>query len=190
MSFGDDTLDPTNVKEAAPADPAAIDLEVLEDRAHYGTHQHAQDIHRLIAAVEALRERVAGLESTTNDWIEAGILRGHRADQAEAKTEAAEARVAALARALERAARALQETADWLADEPEPHMGTVHGIRNDASAARTVLADTPTEALERARAVENCISALRYYARNEVGQVVKDALIKLDALDKEKKKDA
>ena len=43
----------------------------------------------------------------------------------------------------------------------------------------------PAQALERARAVKNCIEVLRYYARNEVGQVVKDALTRLDALDKE-----
>ncbi len=49
--------------DQSPADPAAIDLGLLEDRAHYGTHQHAQDIHSLIAAVVALQERVEILEA-------------------------------------------------------------------------------------------------------------------------------
>ena len=84
----------------------AIDLEVIRKR--YCTGDDFQggsicvgDINGLIATVETLRERVVELQKTTDDWIEAGKLRGERADQAEARMEAAKARVLGLEVALE-----------------------------------------------------------------------------------------
>ena len=77
--------------EATPADPAAIDLDVIRRR--YCTGDSFQggsicvgDISGLIAAVEALRARVAELEVFT------GHLRASR-DHAVQANEAAEARV-------------------------------------------------------------------------------------------------
>ena len=62
------------------------DLDVLEDRAHYGTHQHAQDIHSLIATVKALRARVTEFEVGMDIWKQQQV---ERAEAAEARVETA-----------------------------------------------------------------------------------------------------
>jgi hypothetical protein len=144
----------------------------------------------LLRRAEAAEARVAELGgdlkySENKLWSSAG-----RNNNLAKELAAAEAREVELAGALERATRALQETADWLADEPEPRMGTIHGIWNDASVARTALAATPAKALERARAVEDVITAVRGFFPFIEGKTLGVsklfiALTKLNALDKE-----
>ena len=134
-----------------PADPGAIDglpctcrfhsvESAIRQGSETGVRVDPDDPIRECDLHKAQREDVAKWKKET--WK---IQR--KFSEAMDRTEAAEARVAALAGALEKATRALQETADWLADEPEPRMGTVQGIWNDAKAARTVLAATPADAL-------------------------------------------
>ena len=170
---------------------AEIDLEALRSKRAWQAVK-ISDIWPLITAVEALRDRETHLLSNAVEAelkLEAikclAIENAADAKDWKRMTEAAEGRVIELAGALERATRALQETADWLADEPEPRMGTVHGIWNDASAARTSLAATPAEALERARARDEVARVAKHYL-NHGGFIgtkqLSNALAKLDAL--------
>ncbi len=52
----------------APADPSAIDLAALK-----GRFLSTQEVNNLIAAVEALRERVAALEADLAVWRSAAV---------------------------------------------------------------------------------------------------------------------
>lgn len=152
-------------------DPAEIDLDMLEDRAHYGTHQHAQDIHSLIAAVKALRERIAELEGGTDKQFYL-----HRAQKEHDRAEAAEAHAVELVGAL----------------QPFIYVGR-YANAAEVSKARTVLAATPAAALERARAMQSIkgyFTVIRRKVREHppsalisetVDTLATEALAKLDA---------
>jgi hypothetical protein len=141
------------------ADPGAIDLEQIQR-----WRSPDREIDALIAAVEALRERVAKLEQCIKDdsvlYIErtkalrarvVELARQERAQyqlrmQAKTNVEAAEAREAALAGAC----------CIVLAELPEDDEGIEIGdLQRLLCACRTALAATPAEALERAKAVES-----------------------------------
>ncbi len=137
------------------------------------------DLHK------ALRERVAELE---------GVLKTEEVltDEYVSRTEAAEAQMAALAGALKVTGKLAQVAVAFLA--------TGFGYTEDKFLAqdalaeykkiKVVLAATPEQALERARAVEEALSVLRGYYATKFGQhaMVKQVgifLAKLDALGKE-----
>lgn len=126
----------------------------------------------LLDEVEALREQVEIIAGERNwhrkDRGSWRILANHANDRA----KAAEAHAAKLAVALERI----------LAHTEAVYEGEMYV----KEVARTALATTPSEALERAKAMDNGIAALRFYARNEVDDVVKEALDRIDALDPDK----
>jgi len=135
--------------EATPADPGAIDLEPIKRRNNPLSDLSVdivslEDAGNLIAAVEALRERVADLmEQNTTVRRRNGEYAQAMADANE-KVEAVEAREAALAGALR-----------GLLGRLDSHFGGP--LRNmdwkEQEYARNVLAATPADAMERARAV-------------------------------------
>ena len=166
-----------------PADPAVIDLDVIRRR--YCTGDSFQggsicvgDISGLIAAVEALRARVAELEVFT------GHLRASR-DHAVQANEAAEAREVELAGALSELL-----DAHWPLVEDSDHEDPV------CAKARKILAGTSAEVLERARARGAVLKAARFFMEDGIAedspdlnrvawQALDEALAKLDALGKE-----
>ena len=115
-------------------DDAAVSLEAVKIRRHVADIDGLRElIDILIAAVEALRERVAELEGEIEQAIKWQQFYMNKA-------EAAEARVVELAAALAH----LLEFAD----------STGQGCAKQVENARAVLAATPARAPERARAVE------------------------------------
>ncbi len=175
--------------QASAVDPGAIDLEPIKENWQHKGFAPRHTIMSLIAAVEALRERVAELEHGYDVWCKT-------ANQQADMRIAAEARVAALAGALEFYADPNTYTAiGFLADPPCGDFVDDFEVIGDAGRpgkrARTVLAATPAEALERARAVEEILrwaremrgdgGAIRPYAFEEM----ENAFDKLDALGKE-----
>ncbi|KKL73044.1 hypothetical protein LCGC14_2078850 [marine sediment metagenome] len=135
-----------------------------------------------IASVEALRERVAELEKLAIDdqsgksWrsivlnseFQDGEVDRIASDYLN-RTEAAEAHATELARELE------ATRATLLYYLPASKLGSA------------ALASTPAQALERHKALENCAVVLRCYAKNKIGDVIKGALERLDALTPETK---
>ena len=188
-----------------PADPAAIDLEELQARRKpFDGQLSVADTDRLIAAVEALRARIkiikGNLESEAFFWKEqaeaaearvaelevfTGHLRASR-DHAVQANEAAEARVAELAGALE----PLIDDDECRLDHSgfcQTHTNELDDGRCAMAVANTVLAATPAEALERARAKDAVITEYRKYVDGGYyGSAALDAaLMALDALGKE-----
>lgn len=155
-----------------PTDPSAIDLEAIQARRKPTTEYHGDltyvDVDALIAAVEALRERVAAQENEMDSLLECWAhihvqlekFTGRKFDETElprtvggvlevfenmeVRAKTAEARVVELAGAL----------AFYRADDERAVMGGVLESVCDRPATAT-LAATPAEALERARAVSN-----------------------------------
>lgn len=173
--------------EAAPAkadDPATIDLDVLIDRLHnwkeWEKVGYTRDlINKItIAAIEALRERVAGYDTLfdlalkrESQWIEAwqeetgkqntlpdyGVILAWICDRA----ETAQALVAVLTKAL----------AFYRDDDERAVEG---GILESVSKrpATAALAAMPTEALERAKAVEAKDYAAGLEAAAEIAETI------------------
>jgi hypothetical protein len=134
----------------------------------------------VVDRVEAAETRVVELERVKNDWIEAGKLRGERADQAQLLTEAAEARVAELE-------GALSELLRWHRNEGDDTDEPAGEFIKKAIAA---LATTSAQALERARAKDEvvaaarCIAECRAYRGGHRGadEALRSVFAKLDAL--------
>ena len=190
----------------APADPDAIDLEKHRARLHIALRTDhpgwvaipLKEIQDLIAAVEALRERVAELEGELRDvdftlsWRSALEDKPTRIDKIKyaisvaRNAEAAEASVVAQAGALRDLTHGLPDLLEKIGYSDE------EGLIDKALAA---LSATPAKALERARNMEAIMYKLAQVAgaflatgfgNAEDRFVAKDALAKLDALDKEK----
>lgn len=181
-----------------PADPGAINLKVLKNR--YETvpeiwmsrpHNFA-DICKLIAAIEALRERVAELEPyeksclKVTDWC----TKHDRSDITSSTElieaiEAAEARGVELAGALNDIARGMCGNEVSLDQAPDKFGSAMWEWSQKK--ARTTLAATPAQAMERARAVETVAKEAKRYRddRSYGNGVLNIALDKLDALGKE-----
>ncbi len=168
--------------------PAAIDLEEARKRAAGMESMpsscmsgDATGIRALIAAVEALRERVAELEAlklyvqhtdNMNDMVLLGLAR----DASEAHATEMAAAINALLK--ERTVNILEEAAREYPHGKED-VAEVLGVFDNV---RTALASTPAAALERARARDDVVCWAREIAR--AGHVVwPQALRKLDALD-------
>lgn len=160
-TMSDMTTDPNDIASVeantpaqAPARPGAIALAALAAATKVGEirlYNAAEDVRIIEAEFEALRERVVELEAIKNDWIEAGKLRGIRADQAEARAEAAEAGRAELAGALE----------DYMATN-RPLTTTQRSV---AFKARAALAATPEEVMERRQSEKMLMDKLARVAR-------------------------
>ena len=160
-----------------PTDPGAIDLDAMEAQA-------------LLAAVEALRARVALLKNdqalgeniiTRQEarvaelelLVRDSVRRAGNCEAWQARAEAAEARVAELAGAL-----------DGLVSSRHEHAAS---FQCPWCHARTVLAVTPADVLERARAVETVAKEAKRYRddRSYGNGALNIALATLDALGKE-----
>ena len=161
---------------STPADPDAIDLERIKVHHALPSTVPNATIDSLIAAVEALRGRVLVETLQATKALERALEQKNRA-------EAAEARVVELAGALGRI-----ENEEW--DDMEP----LHE-KSARKLAHTVLATIPAEALERTKAVEECVAILRSLvdlSRRENWptdadfEPAEDALTKLDTPNKEK----
>jgi len=165
------------------ADPAAIDLQYLRDAAELADTEEQHDLWlKAAAAVEALRARVVEIElAASGRTARIGKTLGDRA-------LAAEARVVELAGALGEIAKT-----DGLTEASAGAM-VFEDLKIKKQIARTILSTTPAEALERARAVGAVVKAARLVAEARAVEVestplrqkiLRGALIKLDALDKE-----
>ncbi len=142
-----------------PADPAAIDLEELQARRKpFDGQLSVADTDRLIAAVEALRKRVAELEDKL--VVERAMVAMHKAaeDRAVHFSEAAEARVVELAGGLEVVWHLIEGAEfDDINDDDDLVAGTIQAPQ--ASPIRTLLAGASAQALERANLGKALITA-------------------------------
>ena len=149
-----------------PANPSAIDLEPFRRRARHmwppEGPEPLDDICDLIAAVEALRERVVDLEKLAeflaSNQCEAPHIDENGHMQCE-YVEAAEARVVELAGALEPFANE-DAWAGWDDRKGAYLTADFKGLGKPWVWAQDALAATPEDALERARAVEEVITAV------------------------------
>lgn len=160
--------------------PGAIDLEVLKQRLwgqqDGGDVSHliaARDVAGLIAAVEALRKdnrhqidralsaetRLGGLRARVAELCESLNWRNRQVVTWKARAEAAEAHMAALAGALETISlgRRPGKNRDWVCPFCHVQSERTAEIQHTKSCfvprIRTVLAATPAEVIERAKAV-------------------------------------
>ena len=147
-------------------DPTAIDLAGFEEKyLAVGDFHRLKAVQDLIAAVEALRERVAELEGlklyvqhsdNMNDMVSLGLAR-----------DAAEAHATELAGALNSITS--MEGEDGITD----YIFAGRALK----LAHTALAALPAQALERHKVLENCAVVLRCYTKNEIGEIITDALL-------------
>ena len=157
----------------AMPDPAAIDLQYLHDAAELADTIEQHDLWlEALAAVEALRERVADLK---------GVLSTEEVltDEYVSRAKAAEARVVELAGALGKATEAF-----GIAISLTPTGRARNRLCDMNIEALSALTAQPTDALERARAVDDVVSTAQHYMANggfSGGREFRDALAKLDA---------
>ena len=98
--------------QASTVDPGEIDLEPIKENWQHKGFAPRHTIMSLVAAVEALRERVTKLNGWLNEH-ESMLARSRReTNDSHRKLKAAEARMVELAEALERA-RALEKVAGY-----------------------------------------------------------------------------
>ena len=188
--------------QSTPADPGAIDLELYKEaiarRKHIdfvGVELTISAAKDLVAAVEALRERVADLESRYKLYKHIaksvrGALDGEHTqrdilkifDEQVDRAEAAEAREVELAVALVRAKQRKLIKREFVnVYDPDENKGKA-GMH---SLGRSSLSLTNDNAMDGRDAI---IVREVYETRYEEHEI--EDLAKLDALDKEKKKDA
>ena len=159
----------------APAGHAAIDLDAMQERWEWivptspkGLVDLKQDGLTLIAAVKALRERVAELKVEKQGGWECLIKRA----------EAAEARVAELAGALEKIVQ-------WQREKCETANAEILFmlLDNKVDIARAALAATPEEVMKRAKAIKIVAATARRYADDDYSHYdIKELEDALDAL--------
>ena len=177
-------------------DPAEIDLENLYEKAGWLNPVEK----KLVAAVEALRERVAGLENLEADFktlskltIAELFLRGLSFERA----ESAEAHAVELTMALGEVEHSLifYEGNEETLPIPRTCVIVIHAddFNPMLKDIRTALATTPPQALERARAKDDFITEYRKYVaggfRGDLGRRVDEAFDKLDVLDSAEQED-
>lgn len=168
------------------ADPAAIDLEAIKNRPAF-----AYQAAGLIAAVEALRKRVAETNSTAADHFNQWVASQERYEAAEAREiELAEAVDAGkklsnwIAEAISKATYEAEERKNPDAWEPlseAMHNGWMASFQNQFD---TALAATPVEALGRAKAKDEVVKAARSYSDEYLMSTggIREAIYNLDAL--------
>jgi len=166
----------------AMTDPTAIDLKAY--RYHEGVMRAAHEdhgnsyaglaagfIHNLIAEVEVLRERLGKMEDKAGPF--------HERYRWKERAETAEAHATELTTVLEQVQQRclFEEDLGAIGVTTEPHID--EKLFSDIC---TALATLPAQALERHKALEDCVVVLRCYTKNEIGDVILQCLEKLDAL--------
>ncbi len=155
---------------ATPTDPAAIDLRGIRacQSAMKGSLAK-DDIDRLIAAVEALRERLKDVEESSKYWMNNATAASDGAGARitwKDRVEATEAREAALSTAMAQSSQHTEARVAELAGALGGLLGRLDShfggpLRNmdwkEQENARAALSATPAKTLERARAVAGVV---------------------------------